>query len=267
MRPILISFLICVHPLFGAQPTLARPSRNTSLPKTSSEDSERTAKKACAEGDFKKGVSILTDLYVHSDDPTHIFNQGRCYEQNHQWVSAIDRFREYLRKVRKLSPEERNEAEEHIAECKRLQQEEEAKTAPAPMPQTPVVTPVPPPLTTAAPQPQPAPIITTPVATTKPGNALRTAGVVVGSVGVASLGVGVALNLKANQRADAGDGSGQSSYRNGALVCYGVGGVAVATGLVLYLLGHRAGDTTSSSVAFVPTWTHSGPALALHGGF
>jgi hypothetical protein len=172
-----------------------------------------------------------------------------------------------LRKARKLSPEERKETDEHIAECKRFQQEEEAKNAPGPMPQPVVVTPIPQPATTAEPQTQSAHDITAPAPSTRPGNALRTSGIVVGSVGLASLGVAVALNLKANQLADAGDGSGQSSYKNGALICYGVGGVAVATGVVLFLLGRRGSDTGSRKVALMPSWTPSGPALAIHGGF
>ncbi len=263
----LIIFLTCMHPLILVQASLARTSKNTPLPRTAVENPERTAKKACAEGDFKKGVSILADLYVHSNDPTYIFNQGRCYEQNHQWVSAIDRFREFLRKARNLSPAERKETDEHIAECKRLQQEEEGENAPAPEPHRLIVPPIPQPVPTVAPQTQPShPTITAPVAPAKTGRALRASGIVVGSVGVASIGAAVALNLKANQLADAGDGAGQSSYKTGALVCYGVGGVAVATGLVLYLLGRRGSEPTSSKVALTPTWMLGGPALAIHGG-
>jgi hypothetical protein len=45
---------------------------------------ERQAKRACMLGDTKKGVEILTDLYLDTSDATYIFNQGRCYEQNGQ---------------------------------------------------------------------------------------------------------------------------------------------------------------------------------------
>ena len=60
---------------------------------------DKVAKKACAAGDYVKGVEILADLYVRTDDTAYIFNQGRCYEQCHQWVRAVDRFREFLRKT------------------------------------------------------------------------------------------------------------------------------------------------------------------------
>ena len=37
---------------------------------------EKAAKKACAVGDFQKGVDILADLFVETDDPGWIYNQG-----------------------------------------------------------------------------------------------------------------------------------------------------------------------------------------------
>ena len=54
---------------------------------------EKTAKKACATGDFHKGIDILGDLFVTTNDPNHVYNQGRCYEQNRRLDDAIDRFR------------------------------------------------------------------------------------------------------------------------------------------------------------------------------
>ena len=78
---------------------------------------EREAKKACLTGNVEKGVAILAELYVETDDPTWLFNQGRCFEQNTRHVEAISRFKEYLRKATNLSQAERTEAESHIAEC------------------------------------------------------------------------------------------------------------------------------------------------------
>ena len=64
---------------------------------------ERTAQKACLLGDFKQGIEILADLYLDTHDPTYIYNQGRCLEQNGQNEPAILRFQEYLRKAAGLS--------------------------------------------------------------------------------------------------------------------------------------------------------------------
>jgi hypothetical protein len=99
------------------------------------------------------------------------------------------------------------------------------------------------------------------------GGALRTTGIAVGSVGIAALAAGLILNLKANQLANDGDASGQRSYQNVSMACYGVGGAAVATGVILYWIGHRAGNRSSTDVALVPSWTPGGAALGIRGGF
>jgi len=236
--------------------------------KGKAENPEKEAKKACAAGDHAKGVEILADLYVQTNDATFIFNQGRCYEQNHQWTRAIDRFREFLLKAADGSPDASADAEKHIAKCKSYLADDEGKTAVSPPPATgPVVvvppSPVSPPVQVMSSQPMVAP---PPSAMTS--SALPTAGIVVGGVGLASLVTAVVLNVKANQSANAGDGSSQKSYKNGALICYGVGGAAVATGIVLYLVGHkRSSESSSAGVALLPTWTPGGAALVLGGEF
>jgi len=257
-------FFVCLLPLVLERPVQARP-------KNKPEDPEIAARKACAEGDFRKGVSILADLYVHSKISMHIYNQARFYEQNHQWVSAIDRFREYRRKSPDLSSEETAETESHIAECKRLLDEEQPKYSPSQGLSPPTVTPTPsfvsqpPPV--APPIQEPPTTVTTPPAVVESGSTLGTTGIVVGSVGLATVATAVILNLKANQLANSGDGSGQKSYRNGALICYGVGGAAVAAGVVMYLLGHNVAGAQSTSIALLPMWTPDGAALAIRGDF
>jgi tetratricopeptide (TPR) repeat protein len=61
------------------------------------EDKERTARTACLAGDYAKGVAILSELFVETQDAGFIYNQGRCFEQNHRYDDAISRFQEYLR--------------------------------------------------------------------------------------------------------------------------------------------------------------------------
>jgi hypothetical protein len=70
------------------------------------EGKERAAKRACLVGDVDKGVGILADLYIDTGDATHIFNQGRCFEQNGKNDQAVLRFKEYLRKAKDLSQED-----------------------------------------------------------------------------------------------------------------------------------------------------------------
>ncbi len=83
----------------------------------SKEERERAARKACLTGDTAKGVDLLADLFLDTRDFTHIFNQGRCYEQNQQYREAIGRFREYLVKGASLSAEEKADAQKHIEVC------------------------------------------------------------------------------------------------------------------------------------------------------
>ena len=80
---------------------------------------ERAARKACLGGDYNKGINILADLFVDTKDPTYIFNQARCFEQNHRFEDAISRFEEYLRLPdAKLEAADRTAAEKHISDCK-----------------------------------------------------------------------------------------------------------------------------------------------------
>jgi hypothetical protein len=242
-------------------------ARAKSASKTSAENARsKAAKIACAAGDFRKGVETLAELYVETNDTTYIYNQARCYEQNHQWVGAIDRFREYLRKAPNLSAEDSAETEKHIADCRALQAEEEKQTAPPPQ-----VTP-PPPTSPGLPPPPPSPepdlAVPPPSSPSQGGGSvLPTVGIVVGSLGLAGLVTGVVLNLKANQAADSGLESSQQSYKTGALVCYGAGGAALVTGVVLYLVGHNRTKTESGNVALSPLWNRGGGGLALVGEF
>jgi tetratricopeptide (TPR) repeat protein len=233
--------------------------------KSKAENPEKAAKKACAAGDYAKGVEILADLYVQTNDATYIFNQARCYEQAHQWTRAIDRFREFLLKAPDSSSDASADAEKHIAKCKSYLADDEGKAAVSLPPATVPVVVFPPPVSPPVQEVSSNPRVAT---TTTTSSALPTAGIVVGGVGLASLVTAVVLNVKANQFANAGDGSSQKSYRNGALICYGVGGAAVATGIVLYLVGHkRSSESSSVGVALLPTWTPDGAALVLGGEF
>jgi hypothetical protein len=78
---------------------------------------EKQAKKACLSGDYQIGVSILADLFVETEDPVYLYNQGRCYEQNVRYIEAGERFREYLRKAHDITDKIRADVEKHIADC------------------------------------------------------------------------------------------------------------------------------------------------------
>jgi hypothetical protein len=243
------------------------------------ESKEKAAKKACISGDYAKGVSILSDLYVDTNDITYIFNQGRCFEQNGRYADALNRFREYARKLKDAGKTPDAAVVRHIADCQALIEKEEpqpAETTPptAPSPATPPVAEQPaPPVAPASLPPQPEPAVTAEVAGTTPdltqpalpaprrGAGLRIAGIATLAVGVAGLATGVILNVKANQLADEMDASNTSysrskestrgSYETFGWVGYGVGAACVAGGAILYILGHIQGR--SSQAALLPT--------------
>jgi tetratricopeptide (TPR) repeat protein len=242
---------------------------------------ERAARKACLNGDYAKGVSILSELFVDTKDPTYLFNQGRCFEQNHRYEDALSRFEEYLRAPEeKLGVADRAAAEKHIEDCKsRLPDQSSKSQASAPQP----FVPLPPTLAgpseststsesstsiAAEPEQQPSP------AHSRSG--LRVAGIVTASVGVAAAVAGVLLNLKANSMADSmsttvGDykarDTSRKNYQTMAWIGYGAGAACVVTGAILYGFGLRGGGNSSTSVALLPAIGPGQAGALLTGGF
>jgi hypothetical protein len=74
------------------------------------------AKKLCAAGQVTDGVAILAELFARTGDVDYVYNQGRCYQQNNRPDESIARFREYLRRARGLSTQERSEVETFLKE-------------------------------------------------------------------------------------------------------------------------------------------------------
>jgi hypothetical protein len=232
----------------------------------------RDAKKACLTGDYRKGVEILADLFIETNDPIYIFNQGRCLEQSHQWQEAIDRFREYLRKSPALAPRYLTDANKHIADCEGYLEKEKGSlrpppspaqtTTPPPEPEPPVPDAKPTVMTTAEPQPT-------------PGAGLKTAGWILVGTGILAVAAGVALNLKANSVAnelwDKQSQSKQAQHdrlKTWSWVSYGAGAVFVAAGATFYLWGLKSGRAvTPDSLTFLPVADADGATLNLYGAF
>jgi hypothetical protein len=244
---------------------------------------ERAARKACLSGDFAKGVDILSALFVDTKEPTYIFNQGRCFEQNRRWEDAIARFREFLNTEGKLDEADVAAAEKHIANCREmLAQERPAGATQSP----PALQPPPETAPTPAIEPNPGPSSTAEPtlaqSETKPpasgaGSGLRTGGIVVAAVGVAALVAGVDLSLKVNNMVDQmettpdGYSSSKSSSRDTyaalAWTSYGVGAACVVTGAILFGFGLKAKAGASKTVALVPALGTDSVGAALVGAF
>jgi len=241
---------------------------------------ERAARKSCLSGDYAKGVSILSDLFIDTKDSTYIFNQARCFEQNRRYEEALARFQEYLRAAPDLDASDKAAAEKHIADCQDLLAKQNGRSADLPAPAAPHSVPKQleaPPLP-SPPSPNAAPELVVAVESAPPrnataGSALRTGGIVTASVGGAALIGGLVFNLKANSMAhDLGTYGGYSdskvsqreNYETASWVGYGLGVACVATGGVLYYLGVRAASNASSGVALLPVLgpDHVGASLA-----
>ena len=159
---------------------------------------EKAAKKACATGNFAKGVDILADLFVDTNDFSYVYNQGRCYQQNNRFEQAISRFREYLRKAKDISESDRAETERQIADCEaslpktaQLAPPPAASTPPAPARHIETLLPASEPTT-----PEVSNKSAPPTSDGSRGKGLRVSGIVLAAVGVAAIGTGVGLAVK-----------------------------------------------------------------------
>jgi hypothetical protein len=245
---------------------------------------ERAARKACLTGDPDKGVSILADLFLDTKDPTYIFNQGRCLEQNRKYEDAIARFEEFLVTTDAvLAREDREAAEKHIATCRATLVRERGSSSATTLPQPPTATP--PPVQAPEPAPTPEPsrsIVVQPAPEPQPlaphGNAgLRTAGIVTASVGVAAVVAAVILNVKANSMVNQMETTSngyspakvddRKTYETLSWVGYGLGVACVATGAILFGIGLKSGGSSSTSVALLPALGAGQAGALLTGGF
>jgi hypothetical protein len=222
----------------------------------------RTARMACLSGDHEKGLALLSALFVETRNSTHVYNQGRCFEQNHRWEDAMARFQEYLRISKNLTASEKAETDEHIAECQAQlakQTATPAATAAAALPSTPPV----PTVTRMAEPPASA-----------SGSGLRTAGIVTASAGVALLASGLVLNWKANsltrdlKKLDGyspGKASDRDTYVAWGWVGYSAGAACLAVGAALTYFGFHAG--APQSLAFIPAAGPGQVGALLSGAF
>jgi hypothetical protein len=244
---------------------------------------EKAAKKACAKADVDTGIDILADLYVESGEITFVFNQGRCYEQNHRWEEAIDRFREYLRKAPDASEKDKADANAHIADCEAFLAKQgggsaspaqgSASRASAVATQPVIAAPF------ASPTQVQAPVAVIPSQTEahgSDGRTLRIVGAVTTVVGLCAVGTGVVLALKEqsltneiNTKFSQSKESTRASYETWGYVSYGVGAAAIMGGAVLYYLGWRSGQSESAStgISLLPTLTPDAMTFVLHGSF
>jgi len=258
---------------------------------------KRAAKTACLAGDYAKGVALLAEIYVDTNNPIYIFNQGRCFQQNGRYEDAVLRFREYQRKNADAGGAPDVEAEKQIADCMSLLESQkkraaEQKRAEAEAEAARSATP--PPATAAQPPGPPTPVAETPAPVAAPlgvpalspddlpmpvQKKLGYGALIVGGLGIA---VGItayflarsylqsASDLGCNSNSCVGPGRSQYDNASTAVTVSNVasiaGGVLAVGGLVLILTTPSAAPR-AGGVALVPRVGPDSAQLSLIGTF
>ena len=93
---------------------------------------EMQAREDFAAGRYAEALELFAKLYAETLYPVYLHNIGRCHQKMREPDKAIDSFRDYLAKVKKISPADRATIEGYIAEMEKLRDEQAAKTAPVP---------------------------------------------------------------------------------------------------------------------------------------
>ena len=115
---------------------------------------EMQAREAFGAGRYQEALDLFVKLYAEKLHPNYLRNIGRCYQNLGDADKAIITFRDYLRKHKAISDDERAEVEGFIAEMEALKKQKAGGAgAAAPAPEPPkaasTVTPLP-----SAPEPK-----------------------------------------------------------------------------------------------------------------
>jgi hypothetical protein len=98
---------------------------------------ELKAREAFASGRYDDALNLFAKLYAETLHPVYLRNIGRCHQKLRQPDQAIDKFREYLVKEKKIPADERKEIDGYIQEMEALRDEQAKQKAPP----TPVIAP------------------------------------------------------------------------------------------------------------------------------
>lgn len=139
----LVLGLLVALPL-GA-PTLVAPVAHAA--KAGDGGQELKAREAFAAGRYDEALDLFAKLYAQTLHPVYLRNIARCHQKMGQPEKAIDKFREYLAKDKKLRAEERTEIEGYIKEMELLREQQGKQNTPPPSATPPVApsNPMPPP--------------------------------------------------------------------------------------------------------------------------
>ncbi|MDZ4695405.1 MAG: hypothetical protein SGI86_09655 [Deltaproteobacteria bacterium] len=91
------------------------------------------ARDACATGQVERGVALMEVRFEQTNDPTHVFNQGVCYEKNRRSPDAIQTFERFIA-LPNVSSAARTQAQARVARLRNPAAIPPAAPTPAPPP-------------------------------------------------------------------------------------------------------------------------------------
>jgi tetratricopeptide (TPR) repeat protein len=91
---------------------------------------ELKAREDFAAGRYQQALDVFAKLYAETLHPVYLRNIGRCYQYLGDPDRALINFREYLRKRKPITPEERAEVEGFIADMEALKKQKAAEARP-----------------------------------------------------------------------------------------------------------------------------------------
>jgi tetratricopeptide (TPR) repeat protein len=245
-------------------------------PETTEQLAER-AYQLQAAGKYADAVATYLKAYELSKDALTLLNVARIYDQKlHENELASEYYRRYVM-APDAEPDRVKRVTERITALKREAEEERAKAVAAPSSGA-----------ANAASPPPADAVPPPASSApteaSPGAGMRTAGVVVGVVGLLGVGTSFALGAAAKSKnndanaacsgsvcqtqagVDAAHSAG--SFATGSTIAFAAGLAFVAGGIVLYIAAPSHSSGASSSAFFLaPRVDPTGAGLALHGAF
>jgi len=272
---IILTALACLASLAITPSAFAEPKAKPAADKTkqTAESHYNKGMTAYTLGHFQEAIDEFEKAYFIRSEPIFLYNIAQSHRQDNNLQRAIFFYRRYLEAD--PSTKKRAEVEKRMTELQGLldaQKEREAVTQPQPQPV--VAQPVP--------VVQPEPVVAQPLAVVNQpapvdaheGRGLRIGGIVVGSLGLALGVTGVVLALQGQSMQDDATTKqwDQTKYDNGKTlrtvgwIGCGVGAAALATGVVLYIVGAKSSDG-GPSVALAPLLTPGAGGATLVGRF
>jgi tetratricopeptide (TPR) repeat protein len=237
---------------------------------------------------YQEAAREYEAAYEAREDPALLFNIAQAYRLAGDYAAAVASFRSYLRRLPRAA--NRPEVEARIREMQDvLVQQRKTESSPpdgtltpttikpveapahasepvAAEPRKPVAAPEAAPSPETSPEPAVEQTSAVDQSANLPGRSKRIAGLAVGIAGLAALGAGIGLAVAAHDASDqvehadrfdpALDQQGKA-FQGASIGLLAGGAAAVATGTILYVLGHR--ELRAGRVSFAPS---AGPQRA-----